>query len=158
MRPDVAAMRVDDRRARVIAEAASWLRTPWHHRQRVKGVGVDCAQLLIAVYAAAGIIDDFDTGNYPRDWHLHRDEPRFLAVLKTHSTRVDGEPAPGDVAMFNFGRHAAHGAIVVSWPGIIHAYAQERGVVISDAVADASLARRFDSAWRLPGLADAGHA
>ena len=33
----------DALRERVVAEALSWLGTPYAHRQRLKGVGVDCA-------------------------------------------------------------------------------------------------------------------
>lgn len=33
-------------RAAVIAEAESWLSTPYHHEARIKGHGVDCAQIL----------------------------------------------------------------------------------------------------------------
>ena len=50
---------------RVVAEAMTRLRTPYHHRGKLKGVGVDCAQLPLVVYAAAGLVEDFDTGDYP---------------------------------------------------------------------------------------------
>jgi hypothetical protein len=33
-----------------VQEALTWLGIPYHHHARVKGVGVDCAQLLCAVY------------------------------------------------------------------------------------------------------------
>ena len=36
-------------RAAVVAEAIAWLGTPYHHRARIKGVGVDCAQLALGV-------------------------------------------------------------------------------------------------------------
>lgn len=62
----------DTMRRAVVAEALTWLRTPYHHAARIKGVGVDCAQFLIAVYAATGLIDDFTPDRYPPDWHLHR--------------------------------------------------------------------------------------
>ena len=35
---------------------------------------MDCAQILIAVYSAVGIIKEFETGYYPSDWMLHRSE------------------------------------------------------------------------------------
>lgn len=34
-----------------VAEAITWLGTPYHHQGRVKGVGVDCGTLLCEVYA-----------------------------------------------------------------------------------------------------------
>ena len=46
----------DPRRAAVVAEAATWLRTPYHHMGRVKNAGTDCLMLLAEVYEAAGVI------------------------------------------------------------------------------------------------------
>lgn len=141
--------------AAVVAEALPWLKTPFHHRARVKKCGVDCANLLAAVYGAVGLVPaDLDLGDYAPDWHLHQDEPRFLEALKRYADRVPpGEtPQPGDVAMFEYGRHAAHGAIVIQWPQIIHAWAQARMVVLSDADSG-PLGQRLDSVWRLRGAA-----
>lgn len=137
----------------IVAEARSWLRTPWHHMARCKGAGVDCAQLLVAVYASVGLVPaDIGTEYYPPDWHLHRDEPRFLAELRKYSDPV-GAALPGDVAMFKYGRHAAHGAIVVEWPMIVHAFLAEGQVSLSDAQAHKGLEERFAGFWRLKGLA-----
>ena len=43
------------RRAQVIAEAETWLGTPYHHMGRVRGSGTDCLMLLAEIYAAADI-------------------------------------------------------------------------------------------------------
>lgn len=141
-------------RDRVVAEARDWLGTPWHHMARVKHGGVDCAQFLCAVFEASGLTPHIDLGYYPMDWHLHNDRPRFLEILAQHAEPVaDAEAAlPGDVAMFRFGRHAAHGAIVVGWPLIIHAYRDERMVTLSDARAHQGLAARLAGVWRVQGL------
>ena len=69
-------------RARVVAEALSWLGTPYAHRQRLKGVGVDCAQLPLAVYAAAGVLGTDEVGPYAAQWHLHRGEELYLRHLQ----------------------------------------------------------------------------
>ena len=75
-------------RTAVLDEARSWLGTPYHHRACVKGAGVDCAQILIAVYANAGLIQAFDTGDYPPDWMLHREEERYLGFVLDHAHEV----------------------------------------------------------------------
>jgi len=137
----------------IVAEARSWLGTPWHHMGRVKAAGVDCAQLLLGVYQAVGCIPEVRLGYYPPDWHLHQDRPRFIEVLARHAVPVAGEGLAGDVAMFRYGRHAAHGAIVAGWPLVIHAYRDERAVTLSDAAAHQDLARRFAGFWRLKALA-----
>ena len=120
-------------RAPVVAEALTWLHTPYHHHARVKGAGVDCAQLLCAVYEACGCVPHVDPGNYAHDWHLHRGEEVFIAWLRRAGARQVPHAAPGDVALFQYGRAFSHGAIVTamesaSAPVLVHAYVG-RGVI-----------------------------
>ena len=67
-----------NQRQRVVAEAETWLRTPYHHMGRIKGGGTDCLMLLAEVYEAAGVIPHIDVPFYPPDWNLHRDAERYL--------------------------------------------------------------------------------
>lgn len=108
-------------RATVLEEARSWLRTPFHHEGRSKGHGVDCAMLLAEVYEHAGLIPRVIPEHYPHDWHLHRDEEKYLAWLLKFTSQVQ-EPLPADVAIFRVGRTWSHGAIVVDWPIVIQAW------------------------------------
>jgi cell wall-associated NlpC family hydrolase len=55
-----------EERLRVVRVAQSWLGTPYHHHAALRGVGVDCAYLLIEVYAEAEVIPRRDPGYYPR--------------------------------------------------------------------------------------------
>lgn len=122
----------DQLRQAIVMEARDWLRTPYHHRGRVKGEkgGVDCAQLLIAVFSACGVIADFDPGYYPADWAMHRSEERYLEGIFKYAVEV-AEPKPGDIAVYKFGRCFSHAAIVADWPNGIHAYKRE-GVGLVD--------------------------
>lgn len=122
----------DALRATVVAEAETWLRTPYHHRARIKGAGVDCAQILIAVFSSAGLIEVFDPGDYPPDWMLHRDEERYLDLVRVYAHEIDGPPLPGDIAVWRYGRTFSHGAIVTEWPNIIHAHRTDRMVTRAD--------------------------
>lgn len=133
----------------VLDEAATWIGTPWHHNARVKGAGVDCAHFLCAVYEAAGLVLPIDLGYYPQEWHLHQDRSRFLEVLSEYADQVDA-PLPGDVAMFRYGRHPAHGSIVVDWPTVVHAHRGE-AVVYADASKE-PLVKRLAGWWRLKAL------
>ncbi len=108
-------------RAAVLAEARTWLGTPYHHRARIKCAGVDCAQILIAVYASVGLIDEFDPGYYPSDFMMHRDEERYLGFVLERAHEVH-EPLPGDIVLYKFGRCFSHAGIVIDWPQIIHSY------------------------------------
>lgn len=140
-------------RAAVVAEAMTWLKTPFHHNARIRGAGVDCVNLLVAAYAATGVLPALELGEYARNWHLHQDEPRFLEEVKKYFDPVPvGEALPGDIVMFGYGRHASHGAIVTAWPQVIHAWARVGRVVLSD-VDSGPLAERIDSIWRLREVA-----
>jgi NlpC/P60 family putative phage cell wall peptidase len=118
-------------RQEVVQEARGWLGTPYHHQGRVKGAGVDCAMLLIEVFRARGLIPDIDPKPYPPDWHLHRDEERYLGWVKRYARLVE-VPQPGDIALFQFGRCVSHGAIVIEWPVVIHSYLRD-GCILADA-------------------------
>ncbi len=134
---------IDAERAAVVAEARSWLRTPYHHMGRVKGAGADCATLLAEVYARAGVLPPFEIPFYPPDWHLHRDAERYLGFVLAHAVEINGMPMPGDVALWQFGRCFAHGAIVIRWPVVIHAYAG-KGCILEDAQKASWLMQRGD--------------
>ncbi|HEV2337096.1 MAG TPA: hydrolase [Stellaceae bacterium] len=122
----------EKRREAVIAEARGWIGTPFHHEARVKGSGVDCLMLLAEVYERAGVVAAVSVPHYPADWHMHRDAERYSEGLGFYAREIAGPPLPGDIALFKFGRVFSHGAIVVDWPRLIHAY-WALGVVWGDA-------------------------
>lgn len=117
----------------IVAAALEWLRTPYHHRARLKGIAVDCAMLLYAVFVdELQLVPPFDYGDYPPDWMMHRSEERFLAHVETYTHEVD-DPQPGDVVLYRVGRCFAHAAIVVDWPQVIHADIHFGAVALADA-------------------------
>jgi NlpC/P60 family putative phage cell wall peptidase len=136
-----------EQRARVIAEARTWLRTPYHHQGRIKGVGVDCLMLLCEIYHAVGLVPFVDPGPYPRDWHLHRNEERYANGLFQYARQVD-VALPGDVAIFKFGRCFSHGAILIGATEVIHSYLGQ-GVVEADRHQEPLAGRevKFFSMW-----------
>lgn len=134
-----------NKRDQVVEEARSWLGTPYHHRASIKGVGVDCAQILIEVYANAGVIGKIDVGHYSRDWHLHQSEEIYLGWLRKYCTET-ATPKRGDIALFTYGNCASHSAIIIDWPGqVIHSYIRQ-GVVLASAEG-AELRGHFHSFW-----------
>lgn len=137
-----------DQRAAVVAEAHSWLRTPYHHMGGIKGVGVDCAMLLVRIYAAVGLVpEDLDPRPYPADWHLHRTDERYLGFLDVYGTPVQ-TPGIGDVAVYQFGRCYSHGAIVVDETTVIHSYLKQ-GVTLASMLHDPLVDRpvQFYTLW-----------
>lgn len=138
------------RQQAIIDSAMTWLGTPYHHRACVKGAGVDCAQIIKAVFIEVGLIDNFEEGDYPPDWMQHRSEERYLSFVTDRAALVD-TPLPGDVALYKVGRCFAHGVIVVDWPLIIHASNRDREVVLADGT-QGWLAGREMQFWRAKGL------
>jgi len=116
---------IEAERTAVVTEALSWMRTPYHEHSRIKSVGVDCAQLVIAVYTTALGLSEPAIGDYAIDWFMHSSEEKYLTGLAPYATRraqgalVGGEP--GDIALFRFGRAIAHAGIVIEWPMMVHA-------------------------------------
>ena len=142
-------MNADEARQAVIKEAFEWERTPYHHLAAVKHVGVDCAMYPIMVYRnALGMFNDFDPRPYAPEWHLHRNEEKYIEGLVQAGARRVDEPKPGDLALFCYGRTASHGAIIVE-PGqdmlFLHAYI-ESGVIRSR-IFELDYARRLHSFW-----------
>ena len=144
--------------AAVVAEARTWLRTPYHHEADIKGVGVDCAMILVRVFAAptvALIPADFDPRPYSQDWMLHREEEKYLGWLSLFADRVDEETdriAPGDVPIWRFGRTFSHAGIATDdVDGIIHAYRQA-GCVVLGSLRETTLQDRERQVWRVRGL------
>lgn len=119
-------------RAAVVAEARAWLGTPYHHHGAVKGVGVDCAMLPIAVYHACGLMPLIDPRPYPVDWMMNRSDEIYMGVVEQYAHAVE-QPLPGDFALWQFGRTFSHGGIVIEWPLVVHAYQPLRQVAYSRA-------------------------
>jgi cell wall-associated NlpC family hydrolase len=132
-------------RGAIVREAFEWISTPYGNCGDIKGPNgcVDCAMLLIRVFANAGAIEYFDPRPYNSNWHLHQDEARYMAGLEKYAHRVD-EGLLGDIAMYRFGKHASHGAIIVSDDLIIHAHKRDGQVIQCER---SSMLSRLDSYW-----------
>lgn len=152
-----------EQRAAVLAETRSWLGTFYHHEGEVKCTrdaagkivdrgGVDCAKLLYCVFHRCGFIPAREIPHYPPDWHLHRDEERYLKIVFEHAREIpETEAKPADVVLYQWGRCWAHGGIIVEpgWPHVIHAL-RDAGQVIEDLGTAGRLLtrpRKFMSYW-----------
>ncbi len=137
-------------RAAVVAEARTWIRTPYQHSADVKHGGCDCAMLLVRVFIDTGLVPPFDPRPYSRTWFLHREEPKYLEWIKKFSREIKGPPEPGDFIVCRIGRQFAHAGIVTQWPRVIHAFAQA-GMVLEDNVGlqgkYEAVDKRFFSFW-----------
>jgi cell wall-associated NlpC family hydrolase len=142
-----------EERAAVVAEARSWLLTPYVDGARIKGAGADCGTMIQMIFTNLGLIPPYDPGYYAPQHHLHSSEEKYLQHVLKFSREIPGPPLPGDVVMFRFGRTYSHGGIVIGWPRIIHTM-RPSGVVIDNvdrcnlgSRSMANLRRRYFSYW-----------
>lgn len=124
-------MRPENWRELVIAEAKTWIGTPYQHRGRVKGVGVDCGGLLYQVYSPFIHMRPFPK-NYPPDWALHRESEIYLDFIKPYTFEIE-KPVPGGMALFLVGRSWSHAAIMSEKLRYIHSWGRNQagGVIES---------------------------
>lgn len=153
-------MTEEEGRKLIVAEAISWLGTPYISNGCIKGPrgGVDCAMILVGVYGNLGYIPkEFDPRPYPPQWHVHRNEEKYLNHVLSFAKEVSGPPdrlsLPGDVVMFFLGKVFAHGAIIIDWPNVIHAVGNDK-VTLEDISKNttgkralAHMPQRFFSVW-----------
>ena len=146
-------MSEEEGRRAVVAEARSWVGTPYTDGAGIKGVGTDCGIILIKVFSSVGLIPPFDPGYYSPQHHLHSSEERYLSLILRHAHEIEGPPKDGDIVMFKFGRVFSHGGIVVGWPKIVHSL-RPGGTIIDNVErciigprALAHLPRKYFSLW-----------
>jgi cell wall-associated NlpC family hydrolase len=112
-------------RAAFIAEALSWVGTPFQDCADVKGPNgaVDCAMLLVRAAVDTGRLPPFDPRPYSPRWHLHRSEEKFVDWIAGRlGAREVATPRVGDVALWRFGRTFSHGAVLINSAEVVHAY------------------------------------
>lgn len=116
----------------IIDTARQYLDTPFHHQARVKGVGIDCAGLLICVARDLGL-QHYDVQGYSS-------VPSGSDFVKHLDANLDPIQAiePGCVLLMTFAIDPQHVAIATSENSIIHSYAIVRRCVEHD----------LDAKWR----------
>jgi cell wall-associated NlpC family hydrolase len=120
-----------DWRDLVLAEARTWLHTPYQHKGMVKGVGVDCGGLLYAVYGQFfGPFNKPFPTDYAPDWALHQDGEIYLDFIMDYVEPVPG-PVPAGIAVFQVGRNYSHGAVCSHHGKYIHSWGRNgQGAVV----------------------------
>lgn len=133
----------------VIAEARSWVGTPYKDGHSLKGIGCDCVGLLEGLWLSikGGVPDE--ERRTARDWHIM--EPNALSdVANRYLTKID-DPEPGALVVLSYGRSgAANHCGVLGENTLIHASnarALGRGRVVEVPFSE-PLKRRVFGYWR----------
>lgn len=110
-----------DQRNQVVAEARSWIGTPYRGWSCLKGAGTDCGQLIYGVFRACGLVPEV---TLPKDYSLqvaqHRASTEYIETVDKYFRDIpESEVQPGDLVVYKLGHAFAHAAIIVSWPSFI---------------------------------------
>lgn len=128
-------------REQVVMSAKSFLKTPWAHGARIKGVGIDCTGLIIASFNEAG----FDVPDV-FDYSLFDEFAKLVRILNTFCDKVQREILPGDILLFRGNDMFNHVGIAVDQSCFIHAYSVPSVMSVVE--------QRYDAYWkqRLKGI------
>lgn len=112
-------------RALIVAEARSWVGTPYRHRASLKGHGADCLGLVRGVWRALIGPEPEPLAPYAPDWAEAGQRETLALTAARHLRAVPvADAQPGDVLLFRFRAHlpAKHIAFLADNARIVHAY------------------------------------
>lgn len=140
-------------RAELVAEARSWLGTPWVHQGRMKGVAGDCVALVTMTGKAKGLTT-FDITDYVRK----PDGVALLALLRRYLIEIPvAQMQPGDVLCFVFNRIPHHIGVAGDYRGeggglsVIHGDNSATQMVVEHRL-DERWRARICAAFKYPGI------
>lgn len=112
-------------RQALLAEARTWIGTPYQHQASAKGAGCDCLGLVRGVWRAFYGAEPEVAPPYTPDWAERSGEETLLLAARRYLSEIElSAAAPGDVLLFRMDARspAKHAAIVDENNGLIHAY------------------------------------
>lgn len=110
---------------RALAEARTWLGTPYRHQGSLKGVGCDCLGLVRGIWRAIYGGEPEMPGPYAADWAEFSPVDRLMAAARRHCIEKQaGDFEPGDLLVFRWKPNAAakHLGVVSGGGRFIHAH------------------------------------
>lgn len=119
-------------RTQMVAEARSWIGTPYHVGGMVKGAGCCCGSLILAVFQACGRATGESLGFISADCWMHWTNEQYQFRLMKHAVKIAETLArpgrmniarPGCIVLTRVGTNRCynHAGIVTEWPMLVHA-------------------------------------
>lgn len=108
---------------KVVAEARSWLGTPYLHQASKKGVGCDCLGLIRGVWRALYADEPEHVPAYSGDWAEWSKHEPMLEAARRHFIELS-QPITGALILFRWHNRAIvkHAGIYTGSGRFIHAY------------------------------------
>jgi NlpC/P60 family putative phage cell wall peptidase len=129
----------------IVAQARTWLGTPFHHQARLKGKGCDCLGLIVGVVDELGLKDRNGMKLAAYDEVTYSKEPDGAYLIQKLTGLLEevpiAEARAGDLALFKVRENPQHLAILSDYEGglgMIHSFAPSRRVV----------EHRLDDEWK----------
>lgn len=140
-------------RTAIVAEAMSWIGTPYHHQASLKGAGCDCLGLVRGVWRALVGPEPETLPAYSRDWGIGAET--LLEGARRSLVEVPlAQISAGDVLVFRMrrGRPAKHCGIVGDGGGFIHAW--DAAPEVCRTSLDEWWSAKIAAAFVFPGVAE----
>lgn len=134
----------------LLAEARSWIGTPYRHQASAKSIGCDCLGLIRGLYRHLYGAEPEAVPPYQPDWSLAGSgEPLADAAERWLLQRPSEMAEPGDLLLFRWrdGVPARHVGLLAPENRLIHAY-ERVGVIESPLVP--AWRRRISHAFSFP--------
>lgn len=141
-------------RAEIVAEASSWLGTPYMHQASLKGVGCDCLGLVRGIWRALFGAEPEPLAPYTPDWAEAVGGEPLADAARRHMTEIAvSDAGSGDVLLFRWraGFPAKHAGVLTDAGRFIHAH---QGAAVSVAAYSRWWRDRAAYAFRFPPVAD----
>jgi NlpC/P60 family putative phage cell wall peptidase len=139
-------------RSAIVAEARSWIGTPYQHQASLKRVGCDCLGLVRGVWRAVIGAEPERAPPYAPDWaEAGSGEPLADAAAR-HLVAIDRNAFhEGDIVLFRWRANLAakHAAIVTAQDMMVHAH---DGAAVAEVALAPWWRRRLAYAFRFPGI------
>ncbi len=141
-------------RETIVAEARSWIGTPYRHQASLKGVGCDCLGLVRGIWRARLGPEPEAAPPYAASWAESAapgSDPLVEAASRHLVPVSDPEPRPGDVLLFAFRAHlpARHCAVACGSGRMVHAH---DGAAVAEVALTRWWRRHLVRVFRFPGL------
>lgn len=142
-------------RTEIIAEARTWVGTPWRHQARLKAVGADCIGFIGGVALALGISGADEWAHAP-ECHNYGPQPQGRLMLQGCARFLDAIDLDaidiGDVLMLRFETEPMHFALVSRVLPLYVLHALSTAGKVTEHRVDALWSSRIVRAYRFRGL------
>jgi len=141
-------------RSAIVAEARTWIGTPYRHQASLKGVGCDCLGLVRGVWRTLVGDEPERAPPYAPGWAEATGAEALAEAAVRHLVAIDCNAIrEGDVLLFRWraGMPAKHAAIVTAAATMVHAH---EGAVVAEVALAPWWRRRLAYAFQFPGVSD----